>query len=111
MAAQQNTTGIFNWYPHQSNDRPDYVYFIKNKQADLIKIGRSFKPTLRMSQIARDVLSLEATIKLAGVYNSISLERHLHQYFAETRGDGEWFIPSDDLLNLINDIKAGRLYV
>ena len=115
MATTQNTYDIFSWtQPPAKPDGPDYVYFIQNKKADLIKIGRSWKPALRLQQLQRvnpNSLALEATIEVSGSYNSASLEKHLHNYFAETRVEGEWFLPSDDLLNLIEDAKLERINI
>lgn len=98
---------ILGWHPEQIKDRPDYVYFIENTQAGLIKIGRSWKPELRLQQIARDVLKVRGLIQVSGSQNSASLEKHLHRYFAETRIEGEWFLESAALNDLIKAVKEG----
>lgn len=110
MATSHNS--IFEWQQLETEkDRSDYVYFIKNKHADLIKIGRSYNPQKRFFQIAKEVMSIEATIELNCSTNSASLEKHLHKYFAKSRIEGEWFIPTQELEDLIHEIKAGRINV
>lgn len=77
-----------------------YVYFLQDPQGS-IKIGISHNVGKRISQLEQ---SLPYDLKLIGIMEgNLSLESTLHTKFESHRIKGEWFKPSDDILQFIKD--------
>ena len=80
------------------------VYFMRAGVGP-IKIGRSRDVQKRRIQVANG--SAEPVTILVAVRESADInERALHQRFAAHRKNGEWFEPCDELLALIERLKA-----
>lgn len=84
---------------------PRYVYFaVSNEGGPHIKIGLSEDVPRRMKEIKCTAL---ATIRRP--YNkALDLEQRLHAHFAESRRHGEWFMPTPELISLIEEHRDGR---
>ncbi len=74
------------------------VYFIQSTNG-LVKIGTTTQLTARV----KDLRAMGATpIELvAAVKGEADLESDLHAEFAASRGHGEWFFPSDEVVGAI----------
>jgi hypothetical protein len=81
-----------------------YVYFIRNKTTDAIKIGRAKNPTARLYAVQTDACGkLELLCVLPG---GPRLEATLHAAFADARKIREWFDPTKEMLALIEELKG-----
>lgn len=81
------------------------VYFIQAKNNGLIKIGFTSNLKSRLSDLSSmSPVPLELLAFTDGDYN---LERELHTTFSNYRSHGEWFHPSDELMNFIESTKEG----
>lgn len=81
------------------------VYFVQHAPDGLIKIGWASKPLKRLQslQVGCPVpLVLRAVIECCGTY-----EADFHARFLASHAHGEWFHPTDDVLELIADHNAG----
>ncbi len=77
-----------------------FVYFIQPVDGGLIKIGKSYDPKRRLSDI-----QLYSPVKLQILAATSHLEEQaMHKMFAAERVHGEWFQPSDRLLALISEV-------
>lgn len=85
-----------------------YVYFI---QADnhYIKIGYSAKPMDRMKSMTNSQLQHTSMKLLAITEGGRKLEKELHDRFAGSRYKGEWFNPTEELLQYISSLPSGEL--
>jgi hypothetical protein len=73
------------------------IYFMRSGTTGLIKIGISHDPKSRARH-----LSVTEKIQLLGDYSGDeSEERRLHAVFKKSRKHGEWFEPSNDLVDFI----------
>ena len=91
----------------------NFVYFMKNSQTGLIKIGKTIKLNQRIKQIqivatqigiAKHQLSYMAIIYCPrlDVVSADYLETYFHSVFAQKRKIGEWFnIQESDVIDLI----------
>jgi len=82
------------------------IYFIRNIVSGNIKIGFSDTPKKRLKDLqtgSHDKLLLIKTIP-----GDRELEAQFHQQFSHCRLDGEWFSPTDELVEFIKgqDRKA-----
>lgn len=79
------------------------VYFLQGVETKRIKIGVSFNVPNRMAQlVSSEPLELLGVIKGGGE----KLERELHKKFAEQRVHGEWFKPSQELFEYIENFAT-----
>ena len=87
--------------PKHHKDNTEYIYFAQGQETKRIKIGRSRQPEKRIASLQ---LSEEATtiLKMKGNHNT---EQKLHEQFKHARLHGEWFSPTDDLIQFINQNK------
>lgn len=88
-----------------NNDRKLQGVIYLLKAGDWYKIGKTIDPQGRMRQL--DIQLPEKTEKLHEIHtdNIDLLERHWHRYFADRRGNGEWFrLTAED----IAEFKAYR---
>lgn len=85
----------------------EYIYFIKPVgQLGPIKIGTSWKPIDRLSQVmmwSPVPLELELTIE-----GGEDLERNIQDCFADCHSHSEWFYPHERLREAINRLKDGE---
>ena len=79
------------------------IYFIKGKESTLIKIGSTDNVKNRL--MGMQTGSPEVLEVLATVPFGLIKEKDLHRRFAADRVHGEWFNPSNDLLNFIHKCK------
>lgn len=88
--------------------RKEYVYLIQD--GDLVKIGRSYNPQKRLSQLrfekAKD-MKIIVKMELDSLEDSSFLEKDLHREFSHLRVRGEWFILNDEVKQYILDITEG----
>jgi hypothetical protein len=80
---------------------PKRVYFIKG--GGLVKIGVAFMPKWRMEQL--QTLSPVPLTLLAIAPGGYKFEAELHHRFAKSRVHGEWFKPSKELYDIIEEYK------
>lgn len=78
------------------------IYFIENLFNSEIKIGVSSDIDTRLKQISSDIKSPVKLIKL--INGDEQKEKELHNRFSRDRVHGEWFKPSNELLDNINEI-------
>lgn len=83
------------------------VYFIRDLETLFIKIGVSINVTARMAEI-RSGLSHGRCALLATVVGDIGREHRLHEMFRDDRVHGEWFKPSDRLMEYIAEARRNR---
>lgn len=83
-------------------DQQEYVYFIQGITTGRIKIGVSKDPKKRMQQMQLS----EQTVLLCAVKGSYTLEDTLHNMFKEYRVHGEWFDPSERIMDFINMLDS-----
>lgn len=84
-----------------------YVYAITDGAS--IKIGVARRPQQRCKALSTG----NATkLTMLGYFpGGFDLEKQLHQRFASSRGKGEWFKPSPDLIEYLNENITDRLVV
>ena len=82
--------------PFKKFDRPDHwknfcqsVYFFKNEDADLIKIGESTNHVRRIGQWSQ--ITKSALVLLGVMDGDHNTESAIHKRFAHLRVTGEWF--------------------
>lgn len=76
------------------------VYFIRHDEDGLIKIGTSKNLAQRLVQLRAEY---RAELTVLGVCDGdIYLERELHKQFISHWRFGEWFKPSEELMEFIN---------
>lgn len=82
------------------------VYFMQAEKTGLIKIGVSSHPVKRAHDLTHHVGPIEilATQEYECRADAIKRERRLHKRFAGHRAHGEWFIPSEDIKELVNTL-------
>lgn len=85
------------------------MYFIQDVVTKEIKIGQSKNPEQRLKDIAS---SEKRKVIILRYVPAPSLEKMLHSYFSADRIQGEWFYPSDKLIELIKtpNISAVVMY-
>lgn len=78
------------------------VYFIHDPKTDLVKIGFSQTPHLRVTNIRHETKS--KVVLLAAYDGTHEQEQAEHKRWAHLRAHGEWFKPSSDLFAYIADL-------
>jgi len=77
------------------------IYFLKNPETGLVKIGYSARHTTRIREITNsEGVQLVGIGVLAG---DLSSEKELHRRFAHLRCHGEWFRYENDLEAFITE--------
>ena len=74
------------------------IYFLQIPTGGLIKIGTTSQLSVRLKQLTAKHGPLDILAVLDG---GLDVEQELHERFAPNRLEGEWFEPSDILLNFI----------
>lgn len=85
-------------YAHVTGPGATWVYFMRRE--NLIKIGTT-------GDLKRRAAALNAAV-IAKTPGSYSEEARLHKRFAKLRHHGEWFEPSPELLELINELRRAE---
>ena len=80
----------------------DHVYFLQAQSLGLIKIGTSSNVSKRIA--ALQTASPDALTVLGCIPGDCEIERSLHARFAEERVRGEWFTPSERLVDFIDGV-------
>lgn len=76
-----------------------YVYFLHAPSLNLVKIGFSRKPALRLDDVAQAIpVPTELLVQCLG---TLSQERALHHVFGSLRQHGEWFRAESSLLAFV----------
>ena len=84
------------------------VYFAKNMEDGLIKIGTSGNVENRISALCRPSKGVRCDVKLVAVAKgSLAKERAYHAMFSASRVFGEWFSPTDDIIKEIALLEKG----
>lgn len=79
------------------------VYFIRREDG-LVKIGYSHNPRARLGQLRQQhQCGMEIIATIQGAH---SKEKELHRRFSRDRMQGEWFAPSEDLMNFISSVVS-----
>ena len=98
---------------HWSEETRAYVYFLETydrRVPRLIKVGRSWRPVLRRTALARQTrrkLSLVGSIKCANSGVSAAFERAVHEHLSDYQTSGEWFHASPEVLSFMHLILGG----
>lgn len=88
---------------HAADERS--VYFIQGERGGRIKIGVTQDVTKRIAKI--QLMSPERLLVLGVIpYGGELLERALHGLFAAERSHGEWFDPTDELIEFIRLLQS-----
>jgi hypothetical protein len=81
-----------------------FIYFIGSSRSQAIKIGFSAKyPTARLETL--QISSPHKLKLLAVIRGNMRREKKLHEMFAESRLEGEWFKSTPELRRFINDCR------
>jgi hypothetical protein len=83
----------------------EVVYFVRDPDTGLIKIGHTCRIGLRLRQLnARRVRPL---VVVATTPGARKLEGYLHAHLFDLRVSGEWFEPGPALCKIIGEIVVG----
>lgn len=98
--------GLWSWERMPRDQIKSRVYFIQQgyDRNSPIKIGFSKRPNFRKMELQTG--NPQRLNFLAIIPGTESDERLLHQRFASTRLEGEWFESTPELLALIEDFKC-----
>ena len=110
MTTNKEIRGYIEKLKVDNEDYSGYVYFVLATKGTerKIKIGRSKNPTSRLEELKRrkDTQGFNLSIihKIQSD-NCVALETSFHRDFKEINIENEWFLPSDDLLSYIDDLR------
>lgn len=95
-------------YPVGVSRSRGYVYYVADSgklvvNSSRIKIGFSSNPWARIKELRTTIPSLKI---LATEPGDFDLETKVHQMFAHSRKDGEWFIASQDLIDYVAKLRS-----
>lgn len=80
-----------------------YVYFIRAGLSGPVKIGYSKNPFRRLIELQSGNAD---KLRLLAIHpGGAGLEKSLHRYFADCRALNEWFDPTDEMLDLIDNVR------
>jgi len=82
------------------------VYFIQSIGGGPIKIGHSDSPIKRLATLQTS--HYEKLTILATVDGGLTTETKLHERFSKDRLHGEWFTPSEELMQYINQHRPQK---
>lgn len=83
---------------------PNYIYFIGDTKANMVKIGISTTPEKRLSSLQTSTPN--RLVFLAITEGNEKKEKELHQRFKRYRKSGEWFELSDEIQQMINALNT-----
>ncbi len=81
-----------------------YIYFIKDKSSDLVKIGYSVRPEKRIKNI--NLQTPGGVTVLAIIFGGYSAERWLHNLLKHDHVRGEWFNYNENAKKVISFIEG-----
>lgn len=88
------------------------MYFIQCGEGGPIKIGISHNPNVRLRALQTAApYQLRLVLASGPVAHAERYEAWLHALHADSRLNGEWFLPSAALLSHINQIRAFDAHV
>lgn len=89
----------------EENRKHGSVYFIKDDERDMVKIGHSATPVQRMSVLQ---VGSAGHLRLIGIMAAPRIfEATLHQAFREGHMRGEWFYDRDMISLFLHDVTDG----
>lgn len=103
----RNRTGSLMFYSEitERDRRAGFAYFIQHEEGGPIKIGKSCDPERRCRDL--NVNSHDPRYRLLAVVAGYgAAEANLHLQFRHLRLHGEWFDPTDELLEHIDGLEA-----
>jgi hypothetical protein len=80
----------------------EWVYFIQDSGSGLIKIGYSTNVNSRLQAIQQGMPTEVKLLKY--IHGDKELESELHERFSESRQRGEWFKPTNELLEFVESL-------
>ena len=86
----------------------EYVYFLRDVNTGLTKIGKSIHPHARQKDLEYEFKTKLEPIAVAKTHNALELEKSLHERFKDSRVSGEWF-DLDKPLKLAREVLADKL--
>lgn len=88
----------------KEQDKSGYIYFVKEKMNDTVKIGKTKNPRTRL-RLFEVKLPFEIEIlNKVQVADRHKAETKLHKYFDERNQNGEWFaLDQDDIESIENN--------
>ena len=90
----------------EANRKVGSVYFIKDGKADKVKIGHSFDPLRRLSELQ---IGSANALRLIGVVAAPRImERVCHQEFMEGRASGQWFCDRGIISAWLDEMTSGE---
>jgi len=103
MITYNRSDNYISWKPTKSKRKPRIaqIYFIQAEGNNLIKIGIAINPKKRLRQLQSASPVKLHLLKI--IEGSFPEERELHKRFKDTRTHGEWFLPTQDLLDTITN--------
>ena len=100
---QKRIVGRKVWF--EENRKHGSVYFIKDDERDMVKIGHSATPVARLRALQ---VGSAGRLRLIGVMAAPRLfEATLHQAFREGHRHGEWFDDRDMISLFLHDVTDG----
>ena len=84
------------------------VYFVKGAGKE-VKIGVANNLDRRIPSLRTDILNLEVVFYIEDD-NARELERHFHQLFDDKHVSGEWYLLSDEDLDMIRVAYETKIY-
>jgi predicted nucleic acid-binding Zn ribbon protein len=84
----------------------EWVYFVRGESTGHIKIGYSTGCSSRLAQLQAS--APERLVMVCTIHGDRRLEKQLHERFAKDRIHGEWFAPSAELLDFIDEIQEDQ---
>ena len=84
----------------------EWVYFVRGETTGHIKIGYSTDCANRIVQLQNG--APERLVMICTTHGDRRLEKQLHERFAKDRVHGEWFAPSAELLDFIDEIQEDQ---
>lgn len=90
---------------------PGYVYVVQTPSTGEVKIGFSIHPEKRAKEIRSQYVDCKDATLVAAIHKpNGAYEFVLHRMFDDLRVEGEWFIPSQRLYELIHTEDGWTIY-
>lgn len=84
---------------------PRHIYFVRNPETNLVKVGFTGSPYTRMVTLTREAGCRLDLLAISGGFSrrwAFQQERTLHAILAVSRHHGEWFYPSRMLSMMVD---------
>lgn len=86
--------------------RTGAIYFIRNDEADCIKIGHSRQPWTRLSTLQ---VGSPSPLRIVGlVAAAIKIESIIHEWHFQERRRGEWFLDQGVVTGWLKEVTYGE---